>query len=341
MIKILFFSQNFEEPSSLFNFNLLKNINKNKFSITRSKKFPSNLNKFQLILVLGYDANFVLKNINKKDHILLGLIDPRPSQKINLNKFDFFISNGIEMSDWLNQINKPQFCLPIFPLIDQQKKYKKKINTSAIKLGYHGNLIHLNSFKDKLIFSLNNLKNHFDEIELILIYNVKKLGFFNYFDKLKNVKVSHHQWNQRVYSEILIQADIGLVPGTLKINNSKITKLMSSSLLFKNNESFDDYFLRSKVTSNIGRHLVFAQLNIPIVADFTPSSLQLIDHRLNGYVCSSKESFSKTIEELALDFNLRKEISKNMFNKFNDTYNIKILSNNLKNFFESLIYDYS
>ena len=116
---------------------------------------------------------------------------------------------------------------------------------------------------------------------------------------------------------------------------------MSSSLLFKNNESFDDYFLRSKVTSNIGRHLVFAQLNIPIVADFTPSSLQLIDHRLNGYVCSSKESFSKTIEELALDFNLRKEISKNMFNKFNDTYNIKILSNNLKNFFESLIYDYS
>ena len=341
MIKILFFSQDFDEPSSLFNFNLLKNINKNKFSITRKKKLPSDLNKYQILLVLGYDANLVLKNIKKKEKILIGLIDPRPSQKINLNKFDFFISNGIEMSDWLNEVNKPQFFLPIFPLIDQQKKYNKKFNNGAIRLGYHGNLIHLNSFKDKLIFSLNNLKYHFDEVELILIYNIKNLGFFNCFDKLKNIRISHYQWNQRVYSEKLIQADIGLVPGTLKIYNEKITKLISSSLLLRNNESLEDYFLRSKVTSNIGRHLVFAQLKIPIVADFTPSSLQLIDHGLNGYVCSSKESFSKTIEELALNLNLRKEIAENMYIKFDNSYNIKLLTNNLKNFIESLVHDNS
>lgn len=340
MIKILFFSKNFESPSSDFNYNLLKNIDKNFFYIKRINQLPSKLYQYQFLLVLGYDANFISKKVKKNNGTLIGLIDPRPSQRINLNFFDFFINNGLEMSDWLNKIRKPQFYLPIYPPINKYKNYINS-NSRTIKLGYHGNLVHLNSFKKKLVYSLNNLKNYFNTIELILVYDMKNLGKFKYFDNLENIKVFHYQWSKNIYTKKLIHSDIGLVPGTININYENFFKTISSSILNKNNENLDDYLIRSKVTTNIGRHLVFAQLKIPIVADFTPSSLQFIDHGINGYVCNSKESFSKTIEELSLSVDLRKKISDKMFLKYNDKYTLKILLNNFQIFLNSLIHDRS
>jgi glycosyltransferase involved in cell wall biosynthesis len=82
---------------------------------------------------------------------------------------------------------------------------------------------------------------------------------------------------------------------------------MGSSLsLF--NERHDNFFMRFKETTNNGRAYVFAQYEIPVVADMTPSSCALFGECEYGYVAYSSNQWFNALSTLARDANLRRRM---------------------------------
>jgi hypothetical protein len=134
-------------------------------------------------------------------------------------------------------------------------------------------------------------------IQFWAIYNIKKLGMWNN-NLPKKCPVKHIQWQPNL--RVLKYCDIGVVPSlkpTWKLNN--------------------DYVSRYKYSNNPGRIWVFSQLGIPVIADFTPSSCQIIKDGHNGLLVGTKEGWVRAIKMLfdvelrnKLSYNLRRELKK-------------------------------
>ena len=73
----------------------------------------------------------------------------------------------------------------------------------------------------------------------------------------------------------------------------------------------NDYVTRYKYSNNPGRIWVFAQLGIPVIADFTPSSCQIIQDGHNGLLVGSKEGWKRAITML-FDAKLRNQFANNL-----------------------------
>ncbi len=114
------------------------------------------------------------------------------------------------------------------------------------------------------------------KVELWLMYDVESLGQWKYSKLSENLLIKHIQWSEDGYHKYMSQADIGVVPSLMPIKNISLVKKISKSIFNVLNENFSDYFLRFKVTSNVGRGLVFAQLKVPVIMDMTPSALQFV-----------------------------------------------------------------
>ena len=121
----------------------------------------------------------------------------------------------------------------------------------------------------------------------------------------------------------LLDCDIGIVPNASSISEIH-RKYILNYLDTKNVHGYNsDYILRFKNKSNFGRALVFMQLGIPVIADFTPCHFDVIKMNETGYLALSKEGWLDALNKLK-DVKNRKRISKNALEKFNLEYNIKI-----------------
>ncbi len=325
MIKLLFQTKNIKGPSTIFNQNLLKGLNELKdISIDF---YNTDYINYDVVLFMGYDSD-IKKAKQSNPLIKVGIIDPRPSFNIDFTDVDFILANGIEMRDYFSKYSKNIFNYYIYPELEFVKVKK---NNQKVVIGYHGNKIHLMASKERLMPAIELLAQK-HKVELWLMYDVESLGQWKYSKLSENLLIKHIQWSEDGYHKYMSQADIGVVPSLMPIKNISLVKKISKSIFNVLNENFSDYFLRFKVTSNVGRGLVFAQLKVPVIMDMTPSALQFVSDSENGFVCYSSESWSSALFKLAESEDLRLAMAENLYKEFNLNYSSKEINIKLMNF---------
>lgn len=315
-MKILFFTNNHDAPSTLFNLAALKRLTEiDQNIIIDSGQSPSS--EHDVILFMGYDHE-IKRARQLAPSALVGVIDPRPGQA-SPESADFLITNGQEMSDWLVRYNLPMINYPIYPEVNLVKP-KWKDGTGPVILGYHGNLIHLNNFRQRLATILPKLaKLH--PLELHLVYNIKNKGKWDSgLLESSTIKIRHIQWEESVYEEHLANCDIGLCPAFIPVKRELFSRFRTVQKRYTSGENADDYIQRYKVTSNPGRALIFAQLGIPVIADAIPSITSLIEDGISGFTCISAEKWHYALRLLSTNPDLRFRMATKLQETFNNKY---------------------
>lgn len=290
MLKINFFS--FQPKSATFLgykaiFDNLPNISYN------SKDFIN----FNINIFTGFEkeVKYLEKNwlkISSKSKI--GIVDPKNIKLVSrLPNLDFIIVDSIEMELQFSGFMKPIYRLSEFPKVTLQKQNKVLNEKNKITIGYHGNRQHIISMFPNITSALNELGKKYN-VELRLIYNFHLLSKVpNLFPD--NISVKHIQWRPNIYSE-LYDCDIGLVPNLMPIKKKSHQKISVSRFFL---EKDDDYIMRFKMLSNPGRLLLFWSIGIPVVADITPSHIEIIRHGENSYLAYDKKSYLRAFFELS------------------------------------------
>ena len=290
----------------------LKKINNIKIN------YFDNYELYDIILFLSYknDLKEIVRVKKKYPKTIIGIIDPRGSEVDKIVDFlDFIIIDSIEMKDFFSKYQLPIFTYSEYTYFDNQQKINLKNHEKTI-IGYHGNKLHLIAMYPNVFKALELLAKKYS-IEFWALYNFKKLGKLN-FGFPKNLKVRHIQWSESNFVNELSKVDIGIVPSMMPINNLKNIKRKSSHLSNLFNESYDDYLVRYKMPSNPGRILSFAFLEIPVIADLIPSSLQLIKDGENGLLAYSVGGWYNALKSLITDHNLRLKMVSKMNIKLDD-----------------------
>jgi len=312
----VYFNKN--SPSFIFYYKILNYLTKKIFNKKITYSSLEIFNKKKIF----YDYVFFMSGDNKiykiYDNSKFILVDPRANHYNNIDIFDGFIFNGIEKKLFFN-VNTQSIIIPVYPLI----KKKKKINSIKKKIiTYHGNSEHLINFFDRFL-KIEKILSKKYKISYNFIYNkkfftkVKKL----YNPKLFKSKINHVNFSIKNLSKYLSQTDIGIVPqlnSWKEFNNKKsfFQKIVNTKFFKKKY----NYFLSFKETTNIGRHLVFAQCKVPIISDITLSSVNLIENGFNGFLAYKPEDWSNNIQYLIDNDIVRKKIGINLFKQWKDKY---------------------
>lgn len=287
---------------------------------------------YDIAIFMSYDQNtYEAKKQNPK--ILTGIAGPRASHKFLYKYTNFLLVNGIEARDYYSDFGNNIFLYHLQFIRKNNKKIPLK-NKKKIILGYHGNKIHLSAMYPRITDAINKIALEFD-IELWAMYNIKKLGKYN-FDKNILFKVKHIQYSEDNYDKYLAQCDIGLVPQLMPVKKNIFFKFLIGNMMKKYSESNNDFFLRFKETTNLGRHFVFAQYSIPVISDLSPSACKFIDHGINGYLAHHTGSWYMSIKLLIQSKKLRSKMGNNLFIKYNSSASPNIQNKNLLSFFKKL-----
>jgi len=230
------------------------------------------------------------KSINPKIKCII--FDPKTNNLEDVRLADELIVSSIEQREFFlkyNQNIKIYYMFPSFP----QYPLLEKINKTRLHIAYHGNKQHLEEMTE-LTKALDELAY---DVVFSACYNIQKLGKWKK-NRPKRCQVFDRQWTPELYP--IVGYDVGVVPSlkpTWKLNN--------------------DYVSRYKYSNNPGRIWVFSQLGIPVIADFTPSSCQIIKDGHNGLLVGTKEGWIRAIKMLfdvelrnKLSYNLRRELKK-------------------------------
>jgi hypothetical protein len=290
----------------------------------------SNLTNYDVILLMTYDhyAIDTIRHSNSKAKI--GIIDPRNHTVIeSAKKSDFLIKDSIEMQDYWSIAKKPMFRYIEYPNIGKINKIHKK--NDRIKIGYHGNLVHLDCMQDSVTPALAELANEYD-IELVVMYNGNSPSG-NEAWLPKNVVVTHIPWSMNAYVEELSQCDIGIVPNNILQNIDHTAVQVKKSY----NYSIDDYSIRFKMPSNPGRFVIFGLLGIPVVTDFYPSALQYInEEHKTGMVACNAAGWFRCLKMLIESHKLRQEMGDNLQRLVEDKFDFNIQNQKLLSFLSTL-----
>ena len=321
-MNIVFNTTDPHAPCSLFYTEALSGLSEVKF-------YDQEIYKYDIALFMTYDYNYIEKFKKAYPSVKIGMIDPRSYRVAEATQHcDFLVVDSVEMEDYWRQSKKPIFRYveyPNIPYIDKEHK-----NNDTIKIGYHGNLIHLECMAETATIALSNLGKKYD-IEFVVMHNRSQpIGTEKWYPK--NVKVTHVPWSMENYVTQLAQCDIGLAPNNM-IHNVDQMRLSETNNNF--NFSEDDYSIRFKMPSNPGRYVVFGRLGIPTIADFYPSALRyLTDDR--GMVAHSACGWEYCIEKLINDIELRKTLSKNLKNFVKKEWDFSVQNKKFLNFLGNL-----
>ena len=259
------------------------------------------------------------------------ILDPRGKQVLPYIKYcDFLIIDSIEMSDYFSKFSIPMFTYYEFPLFNSITKTHK--DKDVIIIGYHGNKVHLTAMFPRITSALKILSKE-NNIEFWPVYNIEKLGYWN-IGVPDGLKVRHIQWHSDVYTDELLDIDIGILPSTIPIK-----KAVKVSRFFL--DSPEDYVVKFKMPSNPGRLAVFAKLGIPVVSDFKPSHFQFIEEGQSGFLAYSTAAWYHALKRLIESAELRNEIANNMSERFSKDFDIKKQNANLYNWLIKFLTDKS
>jgi len=277
------------------------------------------------------------KKINPK--IIAGVMDPKLTlkrQREEAKRADFVLVSSLEQRDIFYAYNKNVVIYFMFPDVPPQQKVHEEKKDEPIKIGYHGNKLHLHCMKT-LSEALDDLSEKYN-IQFRPVYNVKKLGIWK-LNRPKKCTVVDVQWNENSFYHDLHDADIGVVPSMIPVPETRakiFTRTFISYIWNRIGYFRDDYILRFKYSTNPGRLYVFTQLGVPVIADFVPSHVQMIQDGVTGRLVYSKESWYQAIEELILDVQKRQNMSDKLRAFVDSTYSPDLNFQHLMNFISNL-----
>lgn len=336
-MKILFASDRVDSPSFQFYSDSLGKINDN-FEDTeieiKTDYHAIEYSKYDVALFMG--PNQKSKEAKARNpYIIIGIVEPRAASKIDFSVVDFIIVNSIESKDFFSRYTPNIMIYYTYPAVPSQEKCPIKKN--RLILGYHGNLLHLDAMYPRITKAIEKLSEE-TPVELWAMYNIERLGKWRKPDRVDmGFPVIHIQHNDHNYAQYMAHVDIGLVPQLIPVRESKILRYLIGTCNHNYNERTDNYFLRFKETTNIGRHLVFAQYGVPVVSDMTPSTCAFIDDGYDGFVAYHTEGWFRALQKLALNESLRIEMGMNLKRKYTKTATHKILNEKLIQFLSHLI----
>lgn len=312
-MKILFTTSKQDAPSTQLTLGLLKglaDIPGVVFDV-----FNRNYSDYDAVIFMGYDPDIKAAR-SKNGKIKVGVIDPRPSFKVQPAGADFILAHGVEMEDWFLSFTPNVFRYYIYPghIGNTVRRHQ---DSDRIILAYHGNKKHLEEMRPRITDAISTLAKSI-RVEFRVMYDIANLGEWKprFPD---NVILSLIQWAPENYDKCFANADIGLVPGFTSYNDNGV-----------------DYRPVYKITSNPGRILVFANYGIPVVADMFPSALQFIEDGVSGYLCCSTHAWSDRLTRLARSPELRNKMGCALNEKFRKVATADVLNRGLVKFIEEL-----
>jgi len=334
-MKIIFTSFMATSPSFLFYASSLAKINGRTAGICIdiiNNPLSVDYSAYDVALFMG-SSDGVSKAKTDNPSITVGVVEPRVAQNQSFSGLDFIIVNSIEAKDFFSRYCHDLIIYYTFPEVPP--KLDCPIKKDRLVLGYHGNLLHLDAMYPRITQAVAELAKKIP-LELWAMYNIETLGKWQKADhKDLGFPVVHIQYSEENYARYLAHADIGLVPQLIPVRENRTLRCLIGSISGKYNERFDNYFLRFKETTNIGRHLVFAQYGIPVVSDMTPSSCAFIHDENDGFVAFHSESWSRALELLAFNRDLRIEMGNRLKEKYLKTATHEKMNESLISFLKS------
>lgn len=293
-----------------------------------------NWQDYDIALFMTYriDLEDLKKVKTENPDLKTAIIDPRGSWVNNYLKYaNFLIVDSLEMRDYWSGCSLPIFEYAEYPDL---KKIRNNhlLEKDKIVIGYHGNVVHLESMGDTLVPAIERLGERYD-IELWAMYNPAAHGEWK--SNLPDVKVKHIQWSMENYYEYLAKVDIGIVPCFLP--EQKMSTWRNLSFLNKFNQlnkSSDDYLLRFKMPTNPGRIIVWGLLNIPVVSDFFPSAMQCIEDGKSGLLAFSEGGWYRALEKFIQNPPMRQVCADNLTEVVCNRYSFLEQNRKFENFLE-------
>jgi len=244
--------------------------------------------------------------IPKQRNYLVGAINPPEHAAA---KADFAVVGSIEEKVALARSFPLAF---IWPLVERQfesAKPRDHIDLDVVTVGYHGNSLHLGAMRSSgLADALVQFKNRLERMNRSLRLKViTETAQPNWKVGRPAVSIEFIKYDLARVMDDIQTVDIGVVPnahfGRANPFLSKLQRRFVSLDVSKN-----DYVMRFKEKSNFGRALVFQQLGVPVVADLTPSNVDLIRDGETGYIAGNTASWFQSLSSL-VDAPARKKIA--------------------------------
>ena len=292
--------------------------------------YDKRLDLYDVALFMTYDYQLMRGVRERFPNLKIGLIDPRGHNVYESTQYcDFLVIDSVEMEDYWRRSRKPLFKYVEYPNIPTIKKDHH--DKDKVVIGYHGNQIHLECMAHNVTPALSELGKKYN-LELLVMHNGHPpTGEESWYPK--NVSVRHVPWSMNNYTNELYKSDIGIVPNNL-------THDSGTKHLIKTNNSFnysdDDYSLRFKMPSNPGRFVIFGKMGIPVVADFYPSALQLLQDG-TGFVAHNPSGWHYCLEELISSCELRQSMGNSLQDLVEDKYNFRTQNIKFKSFLEGVV----
>jgi len=291
---------------------LLKINHQNVGAHIQTNNDPENVDyqDYEIILFMGYDQYIErAKQINPNARI--GIIDPRASQSIDWKKVDFIITNGIESTDYFSSYCENIVEYFVYPSATHNNRKNDK---DKLLIGYHGNRIHLSGMIPRISNALKKL-NEEHPLELWAMYRFGKKGILNKIDR-QGFKVRHINYSPEGYDTYMSMMDVGIVPQMIPVKKSRFLRKIIGTQRSSYNERPDNYIMRFKETTNIGRALVFAQYSIPVVSDMSPSACSFFGNHEHGFIAHNTDGWHRMLKKLAESKELRTEMGLRIKKRF-------------------------
>lgn len=235
------------------------------------------------------------------------LCDPKMSAPAYLaasRAADVLIVSSVEQREAFLPLNSNILVRYMFPRFPGTAPRAAR-RPGPLRIGYHGNLMHLEGMAGSVDQALEKLAAEFP-CELVLIYNIAGLGRARAgLPDPTKVPVRHVQWSWGVYADVLADCDIGLVPNLLPVArrdealvNTRVEGLAAAYEPF-------DFLHRFKASSNPGRIYPFAWYGVPVVADLTPSNGLFLRDGESGFLCEGPHGWYAALRAMAANEGLR------------------------------------
>lgn len=268
----------------------------------------TNYRQYDVAIFMAADADCaVARAANPK--IIIGVADPKPSNKCEVSEADFCIVSSIEQREIFMSLNRNQFIYYMIPdfeattVLHTAKEFHRII--------YHGNKVHLNASYHGLIPALNELGRKYP-IQFDVVYNIQALGRWTMGRPDPKLCLTRDlQWYPNCYKTYFADADIGVVQNLMPWRNEGLVRhlgIVSRSLLL---ETGFDHIVKYKSSANAGRAFVFGYFGIPVVADAIPSTSEAIIDGYSGRLVLTTEGWYDALEELILSPIKRQELAEN------------------------------
>jgi hypothetical protein len=284
---------------------------------------------YDVAVFMGYDDDS-RRARSENPEIRVVLADPKQARQGSIDaarEADALLVSSVEQRDAFLRLNRNILVYYMFPPMRPVERIHR--NGDRVVVAYHGNRVHLECMVASVKPALEELGRR-RPVEFVAIYNIGALGKADLgVPDSGTMRVRHVQWtpelepgtqvSSTLYSE-LARADIGIVPSEIPVPDDAPAAFEEPRFFY---EPFD-HVVRFKASANPGRMYPFAQLGVPVVADFVPSAGQFVVDGVSGLLASSPHGWFDALDTLAGAPDLRQRLAAELRRRVDETYDAQI-----------------